>query len=142
MNYDLQDPRKLTIKTAGWLIQALALGAAALTPAQATASPVLSPQSIAVAKACTSPYTPPMAAQASSVEIPTIADEQGVTSGESIVEVSLSANGDLIRATIEKSSGNRWPDDAALRTARMTLFTPATTNCEPVGGTYLYAVDF
>ena len=141
MNYLLHTPQEVTIKTAGRLIQALALGAATLIPAQATASAV-SAQSIAAAKACTGPYTPPIVAQAAPVESPTIAVEQGVTAGESIVEVSLSPRGDLIRATIEKSSGNRWLDDAALRTARTTLFIPATTNCEPVGGTYLYAVDF
>jgi TonB family protein len=142
MNYLPHTPQEVTIKTAGRLIQALALGAATLIPAQATASPSSSAQSSAVGKTCTSPYTPPVAALAPSVEMPTIADEQGVMSGESIVEVSLSSKGDVIRATIEKSSGNRWLDNAALRTTRTTLFIPATTNCEPVGGTYLYAVDF
>jgi TonB family protein len=94
------------------------------------------------AQACATPYTAPKARAGFATEMPAIAAGQGVDSGESIVEVTLSAKGDLVNATIEKSSGNRWLDAAALRNARSTLFIPATTNCEPVGGTYLYVVDF
>jgi len=144
------DISRITTKTAGSLVQAIAFGAAALawaTPDGASATqPGLvrqsPPASIAATKACTSPYTPPKITAGLTVEMPAIADEQGITSGESVVEIGLSPKGDLISATIEKSSGNRWLDAAALRNARNTLFTPATTNCEPVGGTYLYVVDF
>jgi TonB family protein len=92
------------------------------------------------ARACTTPNADARA-DAIVYEIPTISDTLGMT-GTSVVKVSLNERGDTIDSTIFRSSGNRILDDAALRSARLTRFTPETRNCQPVGGTYLYEFEY
>jgi TonB family protein len=74
-------------------------------------------------------------------EAPSITAAQGLT-GTSTVKVQLSSTGALLSNSLFASSGNRWMDEAALRSARMSRFSPEVRNCERVGGTYLYAVEF
>lgn len=74
-------------------------------------------------------------------DYPTIARIQGAT-GTAIVQVDLSASGDLSTASILKSSGNRFLDDAALRAVRDSRFAPEVTDCATVGGSYLVEVNW
>lgn len=74
-------------------------------------------------------------------EMPGIAQSQGAT-GTSGVAIELSPTGALLSESIIEPSGNPNLDRAALLSARMTRFTPEISNCEAVGGTYLYAVTF
>lgn len=72
---------------------------------------------------------------------PTIAEEQGI-GGIAQIRLDLTAGGNLSGESIYASSGNHWLDEAALTSARMTRFTPELVDCKPVGGSYLYTVEF
>ncbi len=74
-------------------------------------------------------------------EMPTIAQEMGL-SGIAQVKIDLSSSGNLAASQLFSSSGSRWLDAAALQSARMTRFTPETSNCVHVAGSYLYQVEF
>lgn len=74
-------------------------------------------------------------------EMPSIAAEQDA-GGIVQVRIDLNATGALTNEGVFASSGNLFLDDAALRSARMTKFKPEVANCEHVGGSYLYEVDF
>jgi TonB family protein len=74
-------------------------------------------------------------------EMPTIAQEMDI-SGTSSVKIDLAATGDLRAASLFQSSGNRWLDEAALRSARMTRYVSETIDCQHVAGSYLLEVEF
>lgn len=74
-------------------------------------------------------------------EMPTIAAEQGI-GGLAQVKIDLTAGGNLSGAALFASSGDRWLDEAALLSARLTRFTAETVNCKHVAGSYLYNVEF
>lgn len=90
---------------------------------------------------CTTPHTNAAILGVPWDETPSIAQGQGV-SGVSVVEIYLQPSGSLTHYTLAHSSGNRWMDDAAMRTARQTQYAPETQNCSPVAGSYLLEVDF
>jgi TonB family protein len=90
---------------------------------------------------CASPNIPASIAGYAFYETPSIAAAQGVT-GSASVKIDLASNGGLVSNSLYASSGNPWLDAAALRSARMTHFTPELRNCQHVGGTYLYTVDY
>lgn len=74
-------------------------------------------------------------------EKPQIADQQGVA-GTARIEIRLDRDGKLARESVASSSGNRWLDEAALMSARMTRFSPELVDCKPVAGAYMYDVEF
>lgn len=74
-------------------------------------------------------------------DYPEIARMQGIT-GTAMVKVDLTATGDLANVSIEKSSGNPFLDDAALRAVRASRFAPEIDDCTNVAGSYLVEVDF
>lgn len=55
--------------------------------------------------------------------------------GAAIVQVDVGPDGQVLDATLEKSSGDPNVDAAALAAARATTFAPATSNGLPVHGT-------
>jgi TonB family protein len=75
------------------------------------------------------------------LQMPTIAEELGV-SGIVQVKIDLSSAGNLSNAAIFSSSGNSALDEAALQSARMTRFTSEVAHCRHVAGSYLYQVEF
>ena len=78
---------------------------------------------------------------ATPVELPEIAAQQHVT-GVAAVRVDLDARGTLAATSVLASSGNRWLDEAALRTARTSTYRAEVRACERVGGPYALIVDF
>lgn len=74
-------------------------------------------------------------------DMPAIASMQGVT-GTTRVRIDLTFAGNLSGIALFDSSGNPWLDRAAVSSAESARFTPEIANCEPVGGSYLYEVDF
>jgi TonB family protein len=74
-------------------------------------------------------------------DMPQIAADQGV-SGTTQIKIDLTSKGSLAGASTYRSSGNRWLDEAAMRSARLTRFTAEVSNCQRVAGSYLYVVDF
>ena len=128
-------------------ILSLALAALFAAPAAAatiTISPLVAAQDQTLptlVTACASRDIPAQVAGDAFFQMPTIASEQGID-GTATVKIALNANGALVSHEIFTSSGNAWLDRAALQSARMTRFSAETRNCERVGGTYLYAVQF
>ncbi len=95
-------------------------------------------QQVAIGNACVAPagvYDHPY------YDRPPITDELGAH-GTAVVKIDLSATGMLAHEELYASSGNWWLDDAALRSARLTRFTPEVIGCRGVAGSYLYRVDF
>jgi TonB family protein len=74
-------------------------------------------------------------------EMPTIAADEGLH-GMAQVKIDLTSDGSLAQEALYSSSGNHWLDNAALKSARLTKFTPETIGCERVAGSYLYDVEF
>jgi TonB family protein len=81
----------------------------------------------------------PAAIDAAFFEVPTIAQAMHA-SGESLVRIDLDAAGQLRTASLQRSSGNRWLDLAALQTAHLSRYRPEVQNCARIGGSYLIAV--
>ena len=91
--------------------------------------------------ACAIPFAAASVAAAEPAELPVIAAEQQRT-GVVAVRIDLDPRGTLARASVLQSSGNRWIDLAALRTARLSAFNSEVQDCERVGGAYAFIVDF
>jgi TonB family protein len=62
--------------------------------------------------------------------------------GTTQVKIDLNSDGNLADESIYSSSGNYWLDQAAMRSARLTKFTPEVANCQRIAGAYLFEVDF
>ncbi len=90
--------------------------------------------------ACSAPSAA-ASAFAAPAELPEIAVQQHVT-GVTAVRVDLDARGNLGIASVLESSGNRYIDQAALRTARTARYSAEVRTCERVGGSYALIVDF
>ncbi len=75
------------------------------------------------------------------VEMPGLAQAAG-QSGKVILQVTLTASGELQDAYIRQSSGSIYLDREALKVARSSKFSPETAHCTTIDGTYLYEVDF
>jgi TonB family protein len=58
------------------------------------------------------------------------------------VQVTLDAFGRVTDTRIYLSTSNLRLDRAALLAARQSTYAPAIANCLPIGGTYLFRVDF
>jgi hypothetical protein len=73
--------------------------------------------------------------------MPGIAAEEGAT-GTAQVKIGLTSGGSLAGEQLYATSGNRFLDEAALLSARMSRYTAETIGCEHVSGSYLYEVIF
>ncbi|MDP9025404.1 MAG: energy transducer TonB, partial [Candidatus Eremiobacteraeota bacterium] len=73
-------------------------------------------------------------------DTPPLAQQQGI-SGTVQVEVSLDESGHVTNAAI-LSSPSPILNEAALTAARKSTFRPEIKNGKPVGGKYVFAVDF
>ncbi len=62
--------------------------------------------------------------------------------GTAIVRFEISAAGTPQNATIEKSSGSKLLDRAAMKTVVEQRFAPEIRDCVPIAGSYLYEVDY
>jgi TonB family protein len=98
---------------------------------------------VGAAASCATPYAAAAVRGTPWAEgLPDIVEGQGASGGTAFVEIKLQPSGALSNYALLQSSGNRWTDDAALRTARMTKYSAETENCTAVGGDYLLEVDF
>ena len=99
----------------------------------------LGPQSVGASVNCAA--TPASITHAEPADLPAIAAEQHVT-GITSVRIALDASGRLTQTSVLESSGNRWIDRAALRTARFSRYGAESRDCTRVGGAYALIVDF
>jgi periplasmic protein TonB len=74
-------------------------------------------------------------------ETPPIAQAMGAY-GIARISVELATDGTVVQTSIARSSGNRWLDDAAVRTVRAMRYTAEVRDCNQIGGTYLVTVEF
>jgi TonB family protein len=58
------------------------------------------------------------------------------------VEVTVGPSGNLVSASIYKSANNMAIDQAALRAARESTYSPKLVDCNAVQGQYLFRADF
>jgi protein TonB len=75
------------------------------------------------------------------LEYPEIAIQQNIE-GTVIVLVTIGPDGTLVSATIAVSSGNASLDEAALKAARASLYTPYLANGVPTEQQYKIVYDF
>ncbi len=59
-----------------------------------------------------------------------------------LVEVIVDEYGKVQSLRIKTSSGSLALDDAAMRAANATTYSPKIVNCKPVSGTYVFRADF
>jgi TonB family protein len=79
-----------------------------------------------------------------SAMVPTIPDDLHIVDlmTSASVRIDVAESGDVRGAAIERSTGDARLDDEALRVARLSKFTAATKECQPIPGSYLYEVTF
>jgi TonB family protein len=99
----------------------------------------LAPPSVGTSISCAA--TPAAITYAEPADLPAIAAEQKIT-GITSVRIALDASGHLTHTSVLKSSGNRWIDRAALRSARFSSYSAESRDCTRVGGSYAFVVDF
>jgi TonB family protein len=58
------------------------------------------------------------------------------------IEVTVGPSGNLVGAKIYKSGNNMAIDQAALRAARESTYSPKLVDCNAVEGDYLFRADF
>jgi TonB family protein len=63
-----------------------------------------------------------------------IAPEQGLVA----IAVRVNRDGTIASVSVQKSSGNAKLDALGLKIAREAAYNPATANCSPVSGQYVY----
>ncbi|MBV8721080.1 MAG: energy transducer TonB, partial [Candidatus Eremiobacteraeota bacterium] len=107
---------------------------------QGTAAPTTAPGT--PKPACANPNVEATTTNAVPAEYPESAKDLGLGEVTAQVEVTVGPSGNLINATIFKSTNNMAMDQAALRAARQSSYSPKLVNCQPVQGDYLFRVDF
>lgn len=115
-----------------------AVGTAASAAPVVTAPPAPTPTP---KPACAQPHVEPTPKSLVQPDYPEIAREQGA-SGTARVQVTLDAQGNVLNATINQSSGSPVLDKAAIDAAKASTFYPEIDNCEAVGGTYVVSEQF
>lgn len=88
---------------------------------------------------CSAPYVAASVTNAVPAEAPEAAEGQ---TGVAQVKVNLSDTGAVLAVSIYATTGNTFLDSAALRAARQSSYRAETRDCMPVGGSYLFKVDF
>lgn len=91
---------------------------------------------------CAVPNAPASTLVAAVPEVPATLQSNGLASGTTMVRVDIDADGHVLNASIEKTSGVYGLDRAALKAARESTFQPEVRNCSGVAGSYLFEVDF
>ena len=127
-----------------WIISALALAGSYATPASAAnvaLEPVVRSTSVASTAVCAVRSRSAALSDPVFVDLPTVAEAENIR-GITTLKIDLSATGKLVSEKVVDSSGDRFLDDEALRSARLAPFSPEIVNCERVAGSYFYVVDF
>lgn len=74
-------------------------------------------------------------------EYPNMARRKG-EQGRVLLKVLVTLNGDAGNVTLEKSSGSKYLDEAAMNAVKNWKFTPARSNNEPVSGFVTVPISF
>lgn len=96
----------------------------------------------AAGKTCTTPNADVTVKDAAPPALPKDAKLQGPVTASALV--TIGPDGKVLRVTIDPkhSSGNMEVDQAVLRAARNSTYSPKVVNCKAVQGTYRFFVRF
>jgi TonB family protein len=99
------------------------------------------PKPIGSVKTCPHPN------RAAAVDGPTFADypmiaQQQQVEGTTMLRVDIGTNGALAHEAVLDSSGDALLDNEAMRTARISSFSPELRDCQAVAGAYMLTVAF
>jgi TonB family protein len=101
------------------------------------------PRSPTVRRACApNPNVEATVADAVKPEYPESARNRGFGRSTVEVEVSVGPVGSVLGTRVTKSSGNSLIDDATVRAARESTYSPKLVNCQPTQGSYLFRAVF
>ena len=103
----------------------------------ATSAPAETPK-----PACANPNVEATVTNAVQPDYPESARDLGLGAVSVEIEVTVGPSGNLISATVYKSASNMAIDQAALRAARQSAYSPKLINCQPTTGNYLFRADF
>ncbi len=103
----------------------------------ATSGPAATPK-----PACANPNVEATVTNPVQPDYPESAKDLGLGAVSVEVEVTVGPSGNLVSATVYKSSNNMSIDQAALRAARQSTYSPKLINCSPTTGNYLFRADF
>jgi TonB family protein len=92
--------------------------------------------------ACANPNVEATVTNAVQPDYPESARDLGLGAVSVEIEVTVGPSGNLISATVYKSASNMAIDQAALRAARQSAYSPKLINCAPTTGNYLFRADF
>ncbi|MGB8205592.1 MAG: energy transducer TonB, partial [Candidatus Baltobacteraceae bacterium] len=91
--------------------------------------------------ACAQPHVDATVTRPVEPDYPDIARQQGAT-GTVQVKVTLTATGAVAGASVYRGSGNASLDNAAVKAAEQSSYTPEIEDCQPIAGSYLFRADF
>ncbi len=92
--------------------------------------------------ACANPNVEASVTNAVNPDYPESAKDLGLGAVTVEVEVTVGPSGNLVSASVYKSANNMAIDQAALRAARQSTYSPKLVNCSPTTGDYLFRADF
>jgi TonB family protein len=94
------------------------------------------------ARACAEPNREATVTKPEQPEYPQSAKSLGLGPVSVQVAITVDASGNVVDAHVDKSSGNAAIDEAALRAASGSKYSPKLVNCQEVAGKYLFRSDF
>lgn len=114
-----------------------------VTSGPATAAPTAPPPPppTPTPRACAQPHADAVMTQGVEPEYPEIARQQGAV-GVTQVKVDLDPKGNVVGASVYKSSGSPILDREAMKAARASRYRAEVENCVAVGGSYLFRAEF
>ena len=91
---------------------------------------------------CSIPDKDVTVAQAAIPGYPDSARDLGMGPVVVYVQVTVNPDGSLTHAVITQSSNNSAIDQAALRAARASIYSPKIVGCQAMTGTFIFRADF
>lgn len=94
----------------------------------------------AAAQTCPQRNKPAGVLEVPKIDFPAI--KHSPSHGTVVIRVDLSPQGEMIGHKFMETTGNPNLDMEALTVAHRVKYSPEIINCKPVGGSYLFVVDF
>ncbi|MGP8101712.1 MAG: TonB family protein [Candidatus Cybelea sp.] len=94
------------------------------------------------ARACAEPNREATVTKAEQPEYPQSAKPLGLGPVSVQIAITVDPSGNIVETHVYKSSGNQAIDEAALKAASGSKYSPRLVNCQAVVGKYLFRSDF
>jgi TonB family protein len=109
--------------------------------AAATLALQLTSSSLVAAVSCDEPNQGATVVTATEPKFSKAQLKQSHANRTALVLVRVAPSGSVQTVSIQQSSGDATVDKAAMEAARTSTYSPATHDCAPVAGKYLFAVN-